>query len=130
MVPIFLPLYYRTIDPVTLETEANISCVAVNQVGQGKPDFIAIQVIGKFLFIFLAGKFRYYSFFRFDIILLKILERILYLCTPKKLHNICNWKILDKSWNKIAFSCRFFFFKLEYILYQLAQLSNFILYLK
>ena len=96
---------------MTLETEANISCVAVNQVGQGKPDFIAIQVIGKFLFIFLAGKFRYYSFFRFDI----ILERILYLCTPKKLHNICNWKILDKSLNKIAFSCRFFFQTLIYI---------------
>ena len=37
---------------MTLETEANISCVAVNQVGQGKPDFIAIQVIGKFLFYF------------------------------------------------------------------------------
>ena len=36
-----------TIDPVTLETEANISCVAVNDVGQGRPDFINIQVIGK-----------------------------------------------------------------------------------
>ena len=36
-----------TIDPVTLETEANISCVAVNEVGQGRPDFINIQVIGK-----------------------------------------------------------------------------------
>ena len=36
-----------TIDPVTLETEANISCVAVNEVGQGKPDFINIQVIGE-----------------------------------------------------------------------------------
>jgi len=40
-----------TIDPVTLETEANISCVAVNQVGQGKPDFIAIQVIAPPTFI-------------------------------------------------------------------------------
>ena len=38
-----------TIDPVTLETEANISCVAVNEVGQGSPDFINIQVIGKHL---------------------------------------------------------------------------------
>lgn len=37
-----------TIDPVTLETEANISCVAVNEVGQGSPDFINIQVIGIF----------------------------------------------------------------------------------
>lgn len=36
-----------TIDPVTLETEANISCVAVNEVGQGSPDFINIQVIGR-----------------------------------------------------------------------------------
>ena len=38
-----------TIDPVTLETEANISCVAKNDVGQGNPDFINIQVIGKFI---------------------------------------------------------------------------------
>ena len=36
-----------TIDPVTLETEANISCVAENIEGHGKPDFINIQVIGK-----------------------------------------------------------------------------------
>ena len=36
-----------TIDPVTLETEANISCVAKNDVGLGSPDFINIQVIGK-----------------------------------------------------------------------------------
>lgn len=36
-----------TIDPVTLETEANISCVAENEVGQGKQDFINIQVIGE-----------------------------------------------------------------------------------
>ena len=39
-----------TIDPVTLETEANISCVAKNDVGQGSPDFINIQVIGKYWF--------------------------------------------------------------------------------
>ena len=36
-----------TIDPVTLETEANISCVAVNEVGEGESDFIAIEVFGK-----------------------------------------------------------------------------------
>jgi len=40
-----------TIDPVTLETEANISCVAVNEVGQGNPDFINIQVIAPPTFI-------------------------------------------------------------------------------
>ncbi|TRY71608.1 hypothetical protein TCAL_03134, partial [Tigriopus californicus] len=33
-----------TIEPVTLETEANISCVAVNEVGEGEPDFIGIEV--------------------------------------------------------------------------------------
>ena len=37
-----------TIDPVTLETEANISCVAINEVDEGQPDFINIQVIGEF----------------------------------------------------------------------------------
>ena len=37
-----------TIDPVTLETEANISCVAINQVDEGQPDFINIQVIGEY----------------------------------------------------------------------------------
>jgi len=40
-----------TIDPVTLETEANISCVAKNDVGQGSPDFINIQVIAPPTFI-------------------------------------------------------------------------------
>ena len=35
-----------TIDSVTLETEANISCVAVNLVGQGVPDFIDLEVYG------------------------------------------------------------------------------------
>ena len=34
-----------TIDP---ETEANISCVAVNVVGEGEPDFINIEVFGEF----------------------------------------------------------------------------------
>ena len=38
-----------TIDPVTLETEANISCVAKNPVGTGIPDFIDIEVFGKYL---------------------------------------------------------------------------------
>ncbi len=36
-----------TIDPVTLETEANISCVAVNAVGEGNPDYINIEVYGE-----------------------------------------------------------------------------------
>ena len=36
-----------TIDPVTLETETNISCVAKNSVGTGIPDFIDIEVFGK-----------------------------------------------------------------------------------
>ena len=38
-----------TIDPVTLETEANISCVAINEVGEGERDFIAIEVFGEFI---------------------------------------------------------------------------------
>ena len=37
-----------TIDPVTLETEGNISCVAKNPVGLGIPDFIDVEVFGKF----------------------------------------------------------------------------------
>ena len=36
-----------TIDPVTLETEGNISCVAKNPVGLGIPDFIDVEVFGK-----------------------------------------------------------------------------------
>ena len=36
-----------TIDPVTLETEGNISCVAKNPVGFGTADFIDIEVFGK-----------------------------------------------------------------------------------
>ena len=36
-----------TIDPVTLETQGNISCVAKNPVGTGIPDFIDIEVFGK-----------------------------------------------------------------------------------
>ena len=48
-----------TIDPVTLETEANISCVAKNDVGMGSPDFINIQVIGKLQLL----KSRYFNFF-------------------------------------------------------------------
>lgn len=35
-----------TIDPVTLETEANISCVATNAVGEGIRDSISIEVFG------------------------------------------------------------------------------------
>ena len=37
-----------TIDPVTLETEANISCVAKNSVGLGIPGIIDDEVLGKF----------------------------------------------------------------------------------
>ena len=41
-----------TISPVTLETEANISCVAINEVSEGGEDSIAIEVFGEFtLFI-------------------------------------------------------------------------------
>ncbi|XP_059086618.1 uncharacterized protein LOC131883222 isoform X2 [Tigriopus californicus] len=40
-----------TIEPVTLETEANISCVAVNEVGEGEPDFIGIEVFAPPTFI-------------------------------------------------------------------------------
>jgi hypothetical protein len=36
-----------TIEPVSLETEANISCLAVNAVGKGGWDSIAIEVFGK-----------------------------------------------------------------------------------
>ncbi len=36
-----------TIDPVSLETEANISCVAMNLVGGGQPDFISLDVLGE-----------------------------------------------------------------------------------
>ncbi len=36
-----------TIDPVTLETEANISCRAVNVVGEGGRDSISIEVFGE-----------------------------------------------------------------------------------
>lgn len=43
----YVDTFNWTIDPVTLETEANISCVAVNEVGIGKPDFINIQVYGE-----------------------------------------------------------------------------------
>ena len=43
----YVDSYNWTISPVTLETEANISCVAVNQVGQGEPDFITIEVFGE-----------------------------------------------------------------------------------
>ena len=39
--------YNWTIDPVTLETEANISCYAENSVGKGKSDSIMIQVFGE-----------------------------------------------------------------------------------
>ena len=42
-----------TIDPVTLETEGNVSCVAKNPVGLGIPDFLMVnsldgEVLGKF----------------------------------------------------------------------------------
>ena len=37
-----------TIDPVTLETEGSISCVAKNSVGLGIPDFIDVEVLVKF----------------------------------------------------------------------------------
>jgi len=36
-----------TIDPVTVEAEANISCVPVNAVGAGREDFVAIDVLGE-----------------------------------------------------------------------------------
>ena len=36
-----------TIDPVTLETKANISCVATNAVGEGTKDFLSMEVFGK-----------------------------------------------------------------------------------
>ena len=37
-----------TINPVTLETEAKNSCVAKNTVGRGVPDFIDVEVFGKY----------------------------------------------------------------------------------
>ncbi|XP_071742750.1 synaptogenesis protein syg-2 isoform X3 [Lepeophtheirus salmonis] len=43
--------YNWTINPVTLETEANISCVAVNEVGRGTEDYISIQVLAPPTFI-------------------------------------------------------------------------------
>ena len=36
-----------TLDPVTVEAEANISCVAINAVGRGLEDFIQIDVLGE-----------------------------------------------------------------------------------
>ena len=33
---------------MTVEAEANISCVAVNVVGRGREDYIQIDVLGKF----------------------------------------------------------------------------------
>ena len=36
-----------TIDPVTLETEANITCFAMNVVGEGQADSVDIEVLGK-----------------------------------------------------------------------------------
>ena len=36
-----------TIDPVTLQTKANISCVAVNVVGEGERDSIDVEVFGE-----------------------------------------------------------------------------------
>ena len=46
-----------TIDPVTLETEGNISCVAKNPVGLGIPDFIDVEVFGKFCSISMNNYF-------------------------------------------------------------------------
>ncbi len=36
-----------TMDPVTVEAEANISCVAANAVGRGGEDFIQVDVLGE-----------------------------------------------------------------------------------
>ena len=36
-----------TVDPVTLQTKANISCVAVNAVGEGERDSIDVEVFGE-----------------------------------------------------------------------------------
>ena len=47
-----------TIDPVTLETEGNISCVAKNPVGLGIPDFIDVEVFGKFCSISMKTNYR------------------------------------------------------------------------
>ena len=47
-----------TIDPVTLETEGNISCVAKNPVGLGIPDFIDVEVFGKFCSISIKSNSR------------------------------------------------------------------------
>ena len=51
-----------TIDPVTLETEGNISCVAKNPVGLGIPDFIDVEVFGKFCSI--SMKTNQYNYIR------------------------------------------------------------------
>ena len=48
-----------TIDPVTLETEGNISCVAKNPVGLGIPDFIDVEVFGKFCSISMKTNSRF-----------------------------------------------------------------------
>ena len=36
-----------TVDPVTLLTKANISCVAVNAVGEGERDSVDVEVFGE-----------------------------------------------------------------------------------
>ena len=36
-----------TVDPVTLQTKANISCVAVNAVGEGERDSVDVEVFGE-----------------------------------------------------------------------------------
>ncbi len=41
-----------TIESVTVEVEANISCYAVNAVGRGKQDFIQIDVLGRNLGVY------------------------------------------------------------------------------
>lgn len=37
-----------TIDPVTLETESNFTCLAYNKGGEGDPATVCIEVSGKF----------------------------------------------------------------------------------
>ena len=76
-----------TIDPVTLETEANISCVAKNDVGLGSPDFINIQVIGKLQPL----KSNHYTFYYSDFEMSPWKWRILDLQSKFSVQKIPKW---------------------------------------
>lgn len=52
--------YNWTIDPVTLETEANFSCSAYNLGGEGQSSSTSIEVLGKYLILFTSFYLLFY----------------------------------------------------------------------